>query len=107
MEKHKKRTALEQISLLTARKTKVKNTLKRINKETQKLKIRIYKQKLNNINTKFLEKILSNREKCYRSIQWRLASIENEIRTLSKGSWYHELSLLLQISIKKLKWNNV
>ena len=83
----KTRTKEEQAEILSLKKIKIENSVKKTKKEIQKLQTRITKRTLDGLSTKFLEKILTKKQKGFRSIKSRLLSIENELNILSKSSY--------------------
>ena len=83
----KTRTKEEQAEILSLKKIKIENSVKKTKKEIQKLETRITKRTLDGLSTKFLEKILTKKQKGFRSIKSRLLSIENELNILSKSSY--------------------
>lgn len=83
--KKKKRTKAERIALLTTKKTKVESTLNKTKKEVQRLKTRIIKRELEGLSSKFLEKILHDKNKATRSIRNKLKSINQELGILTNS----------------------
>jgi len=83
----KTRTKEEQAEILSLKKIKIENSVKKTKKEIQKLQTRITKRTLDGLSTKFLEKILTKKQKGFRSIKSRLLSIENELNILTKSSY--------------------
>ena len=83
----KTRTKEEQAEILSLKKIKIENSVKKTKKEIQKLQTRITKRTLDGLSTKFLEKILTKKQKGFRSIKHRLNSIEEELRIISQSSY--------------------